>query len=197
MSKEQTETTEDNARPQAFLKAITARNFKSIVDQRVELGPLTVLVGKNNAGKSSLIDSILMRVQADREPWVDQLQLNGDIIGLGTFGQILREGAGEEVFRVGGEICLSGQGPSKQFITAGEHQEIVRQQEDNADFSGLRYMSMTNDRRLRWFRNSAVMEELQLLYSEFFTESADEARVGLFMRWWIDISEATDRKSVV
>ena len=48
----------------AALTGIELWNFKSVQMARVGLRPLTVLVGKNSSGKSSLIESILMRSQA-------------------------------------------------------------------------------------------------------------------------------------
>ncbi len=37
---------------------VWARNFRSIADVSVELGPLTVLVGPNASGKSTVLDII-------------------------------------------------------------------------------------------------------------------------------------------
>ena len=38
-----------------FLHQVKIRNFKSIETCRVELGPLTVLVGRNGSGKSNFL----------------------------------------------------------------------------------------------------------------------------------------------
>ena len=39
-----------------FISAVHARNYRSIADARLELGPITALVGLNAAGKSNLVD---------------------------------------------------------------------------------------------------------------------------------------------
>lgn len=42
-----------------ILRDVTIRNFKAIRDsQRLKLTPLTVLIGNNGSGKSSLIEAL-------------------------------------------------------------------------------------------------------------------------------------------
>ncbi|MCA9086298.1 MAG: AAA family ATPase [Planctomycetaceae bacterium] len=43
---------------QAFVKKVKIRNFKSIAECDVELGRLTLLVGRNGAGKSNFLDAL-------------------------------------------------------------------------------------------------------------------------------------------
>ncbi len=43
----------------AVLLQVRLKNFKSFVDQTIELGPTTLLVGANASGKSNLLDAIL------------------------------------------------------------------------------------------------------------------------------------------
>ncbi len=72
------------------LRAIELREFKSVRDQRVDLGPLTVVVGANSAGKSTLIQAILALAQAVRsESATPEFPLNGSMIRLGTFDETL------------------------------------------------------------------------------------------------------------
>lgn len=40
------------------LEAVRVKNFKKIVDTRLELGPITYLVGGNNSGKSSVLQAV-------------------------------------------------------------------------------------------------------------------------------------------
>lgn len=44
-----------------MLTKLTVRNFKSLADVTVEFPRLTVLFGPNAAGKSNLLDAILIR----------------------------------------------------------------------------------------------------------------------------------------
>ena len=42
------------------LSQIRLHNFKSVADAVVDLKPLTVVVGKNSSGKSTLLQSVLV-----------------------------------------------------------------------------------------------------------------------------------------
>ena len=44
--------------PGPFLRQVKIRNFKSIESCRIELGPLTLLVGRNGSGKSNFLDAL-------------------------------------------------------------------------------------------------------------------------------------------
>ena len=75
-------------------------NFKSVLDQEISLTPLTVLVGANSSGKSSLIQSILFMAQnaqssqnedEARDSGRGYLKLNGDLVELGTFREVLND----------------------------------------------------------------------------------------------------------
>jgi hypothetical protein len=70
------------------------RNFKSVAQAEIPLRPLTVLLGPNSAGKSSLIQSILIFVQAQsafERP--DLVSLNGALVKLGAFDEVLHSGS--------------------------------------------------------------------------------------------------------
>jgi len=45
-------------RPAPFVRRIRLRNFKSISACEAELGPLTLLVGRNGSGKSNFVDAL-------------------------------------------------------------------------------------------------------------------------------------------
>ena len=68
------------------LRRIDLRNFKSVVDQSVELGPLSVVVGANSSGKSTLLQAVLAVAQALRKGSRRAVfPLNGDFLNLGTY----------------------------------------------------------------------------------------------------------------
>lgn len=48
-----------------YIRRVVLRNFKSVVDQEVYLAPLTILVGENSSGKSSLFQVIRLLEQAN------------------------------------------------------------------------------------------------------------------------------------
>ena len=72
----------------------TLGNFKAISDKTTfSLGPITVLVGENSSGKSSVLQSILLMAQTlkatqSRQP----LLLNGEFIRLGYLTDIIHYG---------------------------------------------------------------------------------------------------------
>lgn len=74
-----------------FISQWRIENFKSVRSASIDLAPLTVLVGPNSAGKSSLIHSILLFAQNSRRVGREfdgnsrgQIILNGDLVKLGT-----------------------------------------------------------------------------------------------------------------
>ena len=70
------------------LKKIFLRNFKSVKDAEVPISPLTVVVGANSSGKSTLLQSVLSLSQAmSKELNGTIYPLNGEIIRLGSFAE--------------------------------------------------------------------------------------------------------------
>lgn len=85
-------------------------NFKSVRDASVELAPLTVVVGENSAGKSTLLQSIRAVVQAG-EATGEAFPLNGDQVRLGTYQETLSAGAPQEDPQIGiGGVFHIGEG---------------------------------------------------------------------------------------
>jgi predicted ATPase len=93
----------------------TLSNFKSVKDATVDLSALTVLVGPNSAGKSSLLQSILFFAQnAQRNGRAldmaarGQMFFNGDLVELGSINETLNKNAhiDKENLSFGGEFYL-------------------------------------------------------------------------------------------
>jgi predicted ATPase len=71
------------------LSQIRLHNFKSVADAVVDLKPLTVVVGKNSSGKSTLLQSVLVLAQAVKNNSNSrQFPLNGEFVRLGTFSEV-------------------------------------------------------------------------------------------------------------
>lgn len=86
------------------------RNFKSVREADVPLSPLTLLVGANSAGKSTLLQSILAVVQASSTPG-NRFPLNGGTVRLGTVKQNRYAGPCEvppETIDIGGQFLIDG-----------------------------------------------------------------------------------------
>ena len=72
------------------LSEIRLKNFKSVASATVSLRPLTVVVGRNSSGKSTLLQSVLALAQAVRNKSnSSQFPLNADYVRLGTFKEVL------------------------------------------------------------------------------------------------------------
>lgn len=87
-----------------MLDRIRLTNFKAFRDQSLDLAPLTLLAGLNGSGKSSLLQALLLLRQSFELGHLSRhkLALNGKYISLGTFQDVLFEGATDE-----GEIRIA------------------------------------------------------------------------------------------
>lgn len=69
-----------------MLTSIYAKNYKAFEEISVKLRPITVLLGPNNTGKTSLTEILLMMQQtayADEQDFKAPLKLNGRIVSMG------------------------------------------------------------------------------------------------------------------
>jgi predicted ATPase len=89
-----------------MIKQWSVSNFKSIRDRvRIEFAPLTLFVGQNSAGKSTLIQSILLTAQTiQSNVTARSVILNGRIIRLGAFSDIRSNNSADENVTVSFEI---------------------------------------------------------------------------------------------
>ncbi|MEZ0579250.1 DUF3696 domain-containing protein [Nocardioides sp. MH1] len=82
------------------------KNFKSVQEADVELAPLTVVVGANSAGKSTLLQSIRVAAQAANSN-SDSFPLNAEQIRLGTFEETRFGGTkSDEPIMIGGSFHM-------------------------------------------------------------------------------------------
>jgi len=81
-------------------------NFKSVQDAVIDFKPLTVLVGANSSGKSTVLQSILLVVQAAQSgSQLGVLGLNGPLVSLGTFEDVRNSQATGKV-KIGGTFSV-------------------------------------------------------------------------------------------
>ena len=74
-------------------------NFKCFEQQSVRFSKITVLLGANSSGKSSLLQGILAAVQTDQFPVV--LSLNGPYVDLGDFRSLVHNGDKSKKVEIG------------------------------------------------------------------------------------------------
>ncbi|TBG66105.1 DUF3696 domain-containing protein [Rhizobium leguminosarum] len=87
-----------------MLKELIIKDFKCFTDVKLPLGALTVLSGYNGAGKSSALQPLLLVAQALRlgrwdSPALLEMPLNGDLVRLGTVGDVLPPNASDISFQ--------------------------------------------------------------------------------------------------
>jgi predicted ATPase len=89
-----------------MIKQWSIRNFKSIKEEaRINFAPLTLFVGQNSAGKSTLIQSILLTAQTIQSNVAARsVVLNGRIIRLGSFADICANNSIDDLVAVSFEL---------------------------------------------------------------------------------------------
>lgn len=89
-----------------MIKQWSVSNFKSIGERvRLDFAPLTLFVGQNSAGKSTLIQSILLTAQTiQSNVTARSVILNGRIIRLGSFDDIRANNSKDQNITVSFEI---------------------------------------------------------------------------------------------
>ena len=127
----------------AFLTGIGLRNFKSVPQCDVPIGPLTVVTGANSSGKSSLLQVVLALTQMSRRRISGgRLQLNDDLTRLGTFASLKHQRACEDTpIAIKTEYSVSRQ--DLQTALAGEHASRNVLDPDRADVDSRTPMSWT------------------------------------------------------
>lgn len=83
-----------------MIKRIKIKNFKSIKYGNIRLSNLNIFSGSNGAGKSTVIQTILLAKQLSRKGDTYKINLNGSLAQLGTTQAILHKWASEELTSV-------------------------------------------------------------------------------------------------
>lgn len=150
---------------------IRIKQFRSIQDQGVSLRPLTVLVGGNSSGKSTLHYALRMLVQAQQlQASTYKFPLNGPVISLGEFDEIKHfapEGNVED------EVISFG-------VTFAQGSTSIQATEMDKKFSRFRNISFEPDASLNEFSHVSV--DIDLVKSSRTGESGaiiSEIRVVL------------------
>ncbi|WP_240372051.1 DUF3696 domain-containing protein [Brevibacterium zhoupengii] len=94
--------TEQTLRPESpgrFLSSVILENFKSISEEtEIPLRPLTVVYGKNSAGKSSVLQSLLLLKQSVH---ANEFAASGQVIDLGSYAGVLNNHNREKTLKIG------------------------------------------------------------------------------------------------
>ena len=76
-----------------MVNSISFKNYKAFSSGRLELKPITILLGANSSGKSSLLQLFLLIEQTmnNPEPYESALKLNGRFINLGEDENLIKD----------------------------------------------------------------------------------------------------------
>lgn len=85
-----------------MLKRVDLEYFKRFSKLSLPLGHLTLLSGVNSAGKSSILQALLLLHQTVTEnEWSNSLLLNGPILSLGSAADVIDKSSGRRSFSIG------------------------------------------------------------------------------------------------
>ncbi len=105
-----------------MFKSMRLKNFKAYKDSgEVPLAPLTVFVGANNSGKSTLFHALLGLVQTVRDPnqgWGLYFVTNG-LIDLSGYQDIVHSNGVAETSSFEISVCLDGSAARPRTLTGG------------------------------------------------------------------------------
>lgn len=83
-----------------ILDKLLLKNFKSHKDREIKFGKITVLIGHNNGGKSSILQSLVMLSQSVKMD-DNRLRTNNDVIDLGKYDDVVTLGDIENNISIG------------------------------------------------------------------------------------------------
>ncbi len=104
------------------LSRIDIENFKSIEKTSINLAPLTVLIGANSRGKSTILQSILVVAQSIGRTKLGEVSLNGEAVSLGTSDEVFhksKSGRSRSRASIGIEVNFAARqpgGPSQKLV---------------------------------------------------------------------------------
>lgn len=85
------------------IQKVTLANFKGINEAIIDLGQITLLIGPNGTGKSSVAQALMMLKQSISR---DTLIVNGPLLDLGDFNDILNRNSTDKSIGLGISIGL-------------------------------------------------------------------------------------------
>ena len=104
-----------------MINRLDLKHFKCFESLCLPMAPLTLLSGTNASGKSTLLQALVLLHQTMREhEWSIRLMLNGQILKLGTVGDVLDKVHGRKSF----EISVAEENRSYEWVFSGERGDM-------------------------------------------------------------------------
>ncbi len=160
-----------------MITKLTLSNFKCFATpESFEFARINLLTGQNGRGKSSVLQSMLLLAQSYNQDGISQLLMNGRLVRMGTYADILRHGAEKPEFIIDFETdddfenyinCV--------FVKSKTSNEIANFRELNVDHS-------SRMEELSQFRNLSTSDGKQIVTSDnrrILVEGVPERVVGV------------------
>lgn len=119
-----------------MIESFRLRNFKCFADEAVPFGALTLLTGLNGAGKSSVLQGLLLLRQSFQQGLLGmgRLALNGDLVQLGTAQDALYGYAEEEL--IGFSLLVPARPPQSWTFLYNRDADVLATAEASAAKEG-------------------------------------------------------------
>jgi AAA15 family ATPase/GTPase len=145
-----------------MFKSMRLKNFKGYKDSGdVPLAPLTIIIGKNNSGKSSLLQAIMALAQSTETPFKSQaFATNGPMVKLNGFYDILH-GKGElaKTFEISLTLDSQQQEFRKHFFSwSPEGNEVLADRLDITFGLAPKTNEIVVKKTIFWHKSSKLIE---------------------------------------
>ena len=120
-----------------MIKKYTLHNFKNHDTTEIPMQALTILTGVNGAGKSSIIQSMLVLRESSKNKLPEQLYLSGESFAFGKSMSLLNSGATQNVDRMSMTIQLrEGKAYLFEFSYPESASSTLKATEDSCKLTG-------------------------------------------------------------
>lgn len=123
-----------------MIDRIEMTNFKCFKEQSISLARVNVLAGLNGAGKSSVIQALLLLRQAALDPLGKPMSLHwhGSLVDLGSSRDVLHEGSEQDMIALEAVFRSSESVRVKADVTAPGYAKLI----DSKGFPGIFFTSL-------------------------------------------------------
>jgi predicted ATPase len=154
------------------LETLTIRNFKSIRDQTLKLGPLNIFIGGNGAGKSNLIEVFRFLREIVEQRLSKYTAIKGGADSLLYFGRRQSPEMSFEVIFADGEIT---DGYGVRLLSTSDDNVFIATETAAASDEGVFIKSATTESGLKNLEETRIRRDLESLRVYHFHDTSDVA----------------------
>lgn len=173
-----------------MITEVTLQNFKCFKKRTFQTGPLSLFTGLNSAGKSTVLQALLLLRQSFMQQALPGrgLLLNGPLLNLGTSGGILSRSADEDLVTIG--LNTPGGNFDWEFQYRGPNQDILTVRVEPPNYEPISFLKGP-------FQYIAA-ERMgpRSMYEQSFYNVETQAQIGSDGRYAVAFLEARGRSQV-